>query len=167
VVGVGQAARALVTNVAGVAAGTGGVCRIAVTSTQQMATGDQMNIAGITGTVEANGSFPGTVIDATHIEIPVPFVHAYVAGGTVTDITSPPNAINPSIAISWSDDGGAKWSNPLVRSLGAQAAAKRVRVSVKNTGMTSVLGRRWRLDVSDPVYTSFLKATQSSDPREF
>jgi hypothetical protein len=28
------------------------------------------------------------------------------------------------------------------------------------------MGCRWRIDVSDPVYTAFLQATQSSDPRE-
>jgi hypothetical protein len=32
-------------------------------------------------------------------------------------------------------------------------------------GVASALGDRWRIDITDPVYVSFMGATQSSDPR--
>jgi hypothetical protein len=165
---VGQETRAIATAVTGAAAGTGGVVRLAVVSTLYMATNDTVIVASVGGTVEANGTWVATVVDATHIEIPVAFVHAYTSGGSVTDVTAPNNVINPVVAISWSDDGGTKWSNPVVRPLGAQAKTKPVKTAVKNAGTTAAdMGRRWRLDISDPVYAAFLKATQSDNPREY
>jgi hypothetical protein len=107
------------------------------------------------------------VIDATHIELQgTTFVNAYISGGAVLDVTSSPNAVNPVCAISCSKDGGQSWGNPLIRSLGAQGKTKRVRASVKNMGLSSPAGDRWRIDVTDAVYTGFLGGTQSSDPRE-
>lgn len=76
-----------------------------------------------------------------------------------------PNIVDPKVGISLSKDGGFNWGNMLLRSLGQQRMQKRTRVSVKNVGLSGPLGCRWRLDVSDPVYTAFLKGTQSVDPR--
>jgi hypothetical protein len=68
---------------------------------------------------------------------------------------SDPEQTNPRVAISWSDDGGATWSTPLQREIGAQGEfGKRVRVD--RCGRTSHIGRRWRLVVSDSVYVGFL-----------
>jgi hypothetical protein len=69
-----------------------------------------------------------------------------------------PIATNPNVGISWSDDGGLSWSKEYQRSLGAQYQT--TRITMFRTGMTSTEGRRWRLKVSDPVYVSFLGATQ-------
>jgi hypothetical protein len=82
------------------------------------------------------------------------------------DVTSPPNAINPVCAISRSIDGGVTFGNPLIRSLGPQGKSKRMRASVKNQGLSSAGGVRWRIDVTDPVYTALLGGTQSSDLHE-
>ena len=71
---------------------------------------------------------------------------------------------DPSVEISWSDDGGRTWSNPIIRALGRQAETM-TRVTLLNTGVTGVQGRRWRLDVSDPVYVGFLGGTQSTEVR--
>jgi hypothetical protein len=38
-------------------------------------------------------------------------------------------------------------------------------VTVLNTGVSGPYGRRWRLDISDPVYVGFLGGTQSSEVR--
>ena len=77
---------------------------------------------------------------------------------------SDPNETDPSVAISWSDDGGVKWSVPLIRRLGRQANARQ-RVTVLNTGLSGPQGRRWRIDVSDPVYVSLIGGEQSADVR--
>src|SRR5262249_42084742 len=76
-----------------------------------------------------------------------------------------PNLVNPSVAISWSDDNGNTWANPIVRSLGLQAKSFRPRVSVKNTGMSGPQARRWRLDDTDCA-APFIGATQDDDPKE-
>lgn len=167
VMGQGQIAGNLLMNVTGAAAGSGGVVRLQVNSTIGVKTGDQVVGANIGGTTEANGAFTCTVVDQTHIELQgTTFVHAWTSGGTLTDVTVPQNVTNPQAAISWSNDGGQNWSNPVLRSLGQQAIVKTMRASVKNTGLTGVQGRRWRLDISDPVYTAFLKGTMSPNPAE-
>jgi hypothetical protein len=165
--GVGQAVGNFTMTVTGAAAGTGGVVRLTVNDTSRAATHDVVMVSGVGGTIEANGTWPITVIDATHIELQgSTYANTYTAGGTVVDMTAPPQAVAPVVAISTSLDGGLNYGNPLIRSLGQQGRAKRARASVKNMGLSSPMGNRWRLDVSDPVYTGFLMATQSSDPRE-
>jgi hypothetical protein len=77
-----------------------------------------------------------------------------------------PNIINPSVAISWSDDDGVNWKNPIVRSLGLQGKSLRTRISVKNTGLSGPQARRWRLDDTDCA-APFMSAKQSDDPREY
>lgn len=84
--------------------------------------------------------------------------------GQATGATA--NIVSPTVAISMSKDGGISWGNPLLRSLGRQQLAKRARASVKNMGLSGPMGVRWRIDISDPVYTSFMKGTQSADPRQ-
>ena len=77
-----------------------------------------------------------------------------------------PNIINPTVAVSWSDDNGVTWKNPVYRSLGPQGKTLRYRISVKNTGISGPQGRRWRLDITDPVPSIFMSATMDADPRE-
>jgi hypothetical protein len=165
--GSGQATRAILMMVKGAAAGTGGVVRLTVDSTQQVNTNDTVIVSAVGGTTEANGTWTVTVIDATHIELQGSvFVHAWTSGGTATDVTAPPNVINPMVAISWSDNDGLIWKNPLLRSLGPQGSSKTTRVVVKHTGMSGPQGRRWRLDITDPVNAPFMSATQSDNPAE-
>ena len=162
--GVGTPVASRTLTVTGTAAGNGGVVRLAVVSTLGANTGDQATVGNVGGTVEANGTWPVTVIDGTHLEIPVPFVNNWTSGGTVADLQVSPNLLNPSVAISWSDDGGVFYRPPVIRNLGELSVIKTGRVAVKNAGMTGQIGRRWRLDVTAPVYTAFLKGTQSDLP---
>ena len=74
-----------------------------------------------------------------------------------------PIATDPSAGISFSDDGGVTWSNEYIRKLGRQAAPQRI--TLLRTGMTGVQGRRWRVNVSDPVYVAFLGGTQDTELR--
>jgi hypothetical protein len=70
---------------------------------------------------------------------------------------SDPVETDPSILVSWSDDGGFTWTNPWYRKLGRQAEAQQ-RVTVLNTGLSGPMGRRWRLDISDPVHAGLMGA---------
>jgi hypothetical protein len=165
--GVGQAVANVLANITGAVADGGGQIKLTVSDTAQMRTNDTGVVSGVTGTTEANGTWPITIVDATHVLLQGSvFKNAYVSGGTLIDVTSPPNAINPSAAISLSKDGGNRWGNPLIRYLGTQARTQRPRASVKSMGLSGPMGCRWRIDISDPVELGFLKASQSSDPRE-
>ena len=166
VLGSGIAVGNLTMGVSDAVSGTNGVVRLTVNSVFQAQAGDICIVSDVTGTTEANGTWPITIIDATHIELQgSEFVNAYVSGGTVIDLTSPPNAVAPSIAVSMSKDGGLNWGNPLIRQVGQQGSSLRQRVAVKNMGLSGPMGDRWRIDISDPVDFSFFGGTQSSDPR--
>ncbi len=166
VVGVGQAVGSVTTIVTDAAAGTDGVIRLGVFSSVRMTTGDVASVSGVAGTTEANGKWSITVVDETHIELQGSvFANAYSSGGVVIDLTSPANAQAPQVAISMSKDGGQTWGNPLLRPLGAQGKVQRSRVSVTNMGLSGPMGVRWRLDITDAVYVSFMGGTQSSDIR--
>lgn len=89
----------------------------------------------------------------------------YFATGVGIATGIDPTQTDPSVEISWSDDGGMTWSNPILRKLGRQAMPQQLISLVSCTGRTSWQGRRWRIDISDNVYASFLFATQSDDPR--
>jgi hypothetical protein len=166
VVGVGQAVGTVETTVIGAAAGTNGAIELQVVSTNQMNTGDVANVAGVGGTVEANGNFSITVIDATHLLLQATkFVNAFTSGGTVTDLTTSASQQNPTVAISMSRDGGSRFGNPLLRSLGAQANVGRTNVSVTRMGYSGPMGVRWRLQVTDNVFVSLLGGTMSAELR--
>lgn len=76
-----------------------------------------------------------------------------------------PSQTDPTVEISWTDDGGQNWSAPAQRKLGRQGEPGALISLIAETGRTSWLGRRWRLDISDAVYAGFLFGTQSDDPR--
>lgn len=76
---------------------------------------------------------------------------------------SDPSETDPDVEISWSDDGGLNWSNPLIRKLGRQSTASRV--TVLNTGLSTVQGRRWRLDIPTAPYVGLMGGTQSDQAR--
>jgi hypothetical protein len=69
-----------------------------------------------------------------------------------------PIQTEPTMRISWSDDGGNTWARPVVRGLGRQGKYRRM-VSLSGVGRSSHLGRRWRLEKSDPIYWSILGST--------
>lgn len=163
--GVGQNVGSFKMTVLGAAAGTGGVVRLTVDNTAQAKSGDQVNVAGVTGTTEANGAFVMTVVDINHIElVGTKFVNAYVSGGTAIDVTEPLAGQSPSVAISCSKNGGRTYDNPSIRSLSPQGKIKRQRASVKNRGQAGAMGVRWALEITDPVYRGLLGGTMSANP---
>ena len=167
VMGVGNPVGQFSMVVLGAASGTNGVVRLTVNYTAQASSGDQASVANVGGTTEANGVWQITVVDANHIElVGSKFVNAYTSGGTVQDLTAPPGAALPSVAVSCSKDGGFNFDIPSVRQLLAQRKTRRGRISVKNRGQAGPAGARWRLDITDPVYRGLMGGTMSADARE-
>jgi hypothetical protein len=89
----------------------------------------------------------------------------YFATGVGIATGLDPQQTDPDVEISWSDDGGLTWSNPVLRKLGRQSTPTQLISLVACTGRSSWQGRRWRIDISNPVYASFMYATQSDDAR--
>jgi hypothetical protein len=75
-----------------------------------------------------------------------------------------PIQTNPVVEISWSDNGGGVWGRPLRRTLGRQAEYG-WGVRINRSGMTTSLGRRWRVDVADPVPFVFFGASMDIEER--
>src|SRR5438128_1314694 len=68
--------------VSGCASNGSGLIRITTAATN-WATSDRVNILGVLGTTEANGSWVVTVIDSTHADLQgSTFANAYSSGGT-------------------------------------------------------------------------------------
>jgi hypothetical protein len=76
-----------------------------------------------------------------------------------------PIQTTPRVEISWSDDGGQNWFSPLLRDLGRQGETAAIVSLVSCTGRSTWLGRRWRIDQSDPVQYGFTGAMQAVSPR--
>lgn len=125
-----------------------------ITSTALDETGDPLRLRVESGPVM---NFPGGQV--------VGRADFYFATGVGDAEGHDPDATDPDVGISWSDDGGLTWSNPVLRKLGRQAVSRQLISLVSCTGRTSWQGRRWRLDISAAVYASFMFATQSDDPR--
>lgn len=92
--------------------------------------------------------------------IRVPRADFEFATGVGIAVGTDPIQTDPSVRIAWSDDGGLNWSNPLIRKLGRQARTEQ-RVTVLNTGLSGPNGRKWRVDLSDPVHLGLMGGEQS------
>lgn len=88
----------------------------------------------------------------------------YVTGVGIASGTDPIQT-DPTVEISWSDDGGNTYSAPLQRKLGRQSITRGLVSLVACTGKSSWNGRRWRLEIADPVDVGFLFATQAENAR--
>lgn len=77
---------------------------------------------------------------------------------------SDPTQTDPSVEISWSDDGGQTFHNPVIRKLGRQSIG-RARVRVNQCGMTGSQGRIVKLRVSDAVHFGLMSGAMSTDLR--
>lgn len=70
--------------VTGAANNGAGLIRLAITSSATYTTGNEVTVANVQGTTEANGSWIATVIDGTHIDLQgSTFTNVYTTGGTV------------------------------------------------------------------------------------
>lgn len=79
-------------------------------------------------------------------------------------VTGTDTQVNPQVGISWSDNGGESWGSPLMRALG-RIGRNDTQVTVNRTGSTGQKGRRWKLQVSDPVPVSLLGGDMQTEAR--
>lgn len=86
-----------------------------------------------------------------------------LAAGTGIASGSAPIETDPVASISWSNDG-VNYGNPVLRKIGAQGVPETT-MSLNRTGMTGRQGRRWRIDVSDPVYVGIMGGFQEQELR--
>lgn len=98
-------------------------------------------------------------------EVACPRADFYFDKSTGLDNGESPIETNPRVRVSWSNDGGLSFSQPLQREFGAQGEF-RLRVQVNRTGFTGPEGRIWKLEVSDPVYVGLLSGDMQADPRK-
>jgi Ca2+-binding RTX toxin-like protein len=91
-------------NITGAVSGAGSAIKLTLASTASLTTGDLVDVAGVVGTTEANGTGQAiTVDDATHITLNgTTFTNAYTSGGTVARHT--PEADNV-INVEWLASG--------------------------------------------------------------
>jgi hypothetical protein len=83
----------------------------------------------------------------------------------VGDVTgTDPIETDPTVMVSWSDDGGATYSNPWNRKLGEQSEFQQ-RITTLNTGLTGPMGRRWRVAVSDPIHFGLMGGDMAAELR--
>jgi hypothetical protein len=88
---------ALSRTITGCADNGSGAIRVTTSAAHLFSSHDIVIVTGVTGTTEANGTWPITVIDATHFDLVGPgFVHAYVSGGSAVDHSLTPAATLPS-----------------------------------------------------------------------
>lgn len=78
---------------------------------------------------------------------------------------SDPIETDPTVALSWSDDGGGRWSTPLFRSLGGEGE-RNTRISLFRTGLSGPIGRQWKAVVSDPCYVGLIAGATAAQVRE-
>ena len=91
-------------DVLGTADNSSGLIRLQLASTSQIRTGDNITVAGVQGTTEANGDWNNvTVVDGTHVDLPgSTYTHTFSGGGgiVVPNNSWLQNAINLAV------DGG-------------------------------------------------------------
>lgn len=71
---------------------------------------------------------------------------------------------DPVCLISWSNDGGVTFGNPVSRKIGRMGKYNEP-VSVNRTGVAGRYGRVWKVEISDPVFASVLSGEMAGDPR--
>lgn len=74
-----------------------------------------------------------------------------------------PIETDPVVSISYSDDGGRSFSNPVLRHLGTQG--ENVPIDIFRAGLTGRQGRQWRLQVADPVEVSLMGGAMDVEAR--
>ena len=99
--------------VTGAANNGAGAIRLALGSTAGLSSSDQVTVANVLGTTEANGPSAIGVVDATHVDlVGSSFVNPYAGGGTLTDVG---NVALPADYLAWRS---VTWLGNPLRELG-------------------------------------------------
>lgn len=89
-----------------------------------------------------------------------------IARGVGSALGPDPIKTDPRVYISWSDDAGMSWSVPIERKLGRQAT-NFFPVRVNRVGQTKDQGRRFRIQVFDPVHVELTGGKMSAEIRNY
>jgi hypothetical protein len=103
-------------------------------------------------------------VDAFPVRMRVARAEFKISVGVGVALADSATVTDPSVSISWSDDGGATYTSEWTRVLGAQATYDN-RVIVRNTGLSGPLGRRWRLSISDEVHFGLMGGDMEAEAR--
>lgn len=117
------------------------------------------------GSAIAYDVYSGPVADFPK-RVAVPQATFDIARGVGIATGDDPEQTDPSVYLSWSDDGGINWSVPLQRKLGRQATSP-APVRVNRTGVTKDQGRRWRLTVYDAIDVELTGGDQATQIRNY
>lgn len=72
-------------NILGTSSGTGGAVKLQVGSTANLINNTTFTVSGVTGTIEANGTWVIQIVDATHVRlVGSVYAHAWGGGGVLT-----------------------------------------------------------------------------------
>ncbi|MBX3583556.1 MAG: hypothetical protein KF810_16850 [Rhizobiaceae bacterium] len=116
---------------------------------------------------EATHPLIAEIVSAQHPSFPARSVITRAAFDFVTGVGMDrgidPIESGPRVSISWSDDGGRTWGNPLLRNLGTQGEYRTI--DIRNCGRTKREGRQWKIRCSDPVEFSLLGGSMFGDSR--
>ena len=104
--------------------------------------------------MEGDDPLTATIVSATVSPFPNRAVASQINLDILAGVGMAPGAdpiqTKPKCSISWSKDGGVRWSFPVLREIGRQGEYRR-RVEVNRLGLMSNHGMQVRVDVSDPV----------------
>lgn len=75
-----------------------------------------------------------------------------------------PIATDPTVEVSWSDDGGQTFSTPRQRKLGRQSVGL-TRIRINQCGKTGSQGRIWKVTMSDPVHFGLMGGQMAAELR--
>lgn len=130
------------------------------------------NILQITDTVQTDLGYPidfdiySGPVTAFPNRLRVSQVTFDMARGVGIAIGADPQQVDPRVYISWTDDGGLNWSNPIERKLGRQQTSP-APVRVNRVGQTKDQGRRFRITVYDPVQVELTGGKMSAEMRNY
>lgn len=94
------------------------------------------------------------------IQVPAIWIDAALGVGNASG--TDPIATDPTIEISWSDDGGQTYSTPRQRKLGRQSEG-RLRIRVNQCGRTKSQGRIVKVMCSDPVHFGLMGGEMATE----
>lgn len=129
--------------------------------------GNQVYRINSTNPREATHPLVAELRSGTHASFPARSVVTRAAFAFITgvgkDTGIDPIESDPRVSISWSDDGGRTWGNPLLRNLGTQGEYRTV--DIRNCGRTKREGRQWKIQCSDPIEFSFMGGSMFGEGR--
>lgn len=130
------------------ATNSSGSVLLQVADTSLFFTGFRYLISGVKGTTEANGAHTVTVVDATHLLIPVAFSNAYTSGGSLALLVSDGTLIRMEATATWG------WG-VITACTGPDTATVQINGTLAGTTITAFRLGAWSTNTGFPSTVSF------------